>query len=589
MRALNQIAVFLVSAVLATPLAATASGPRSPAEWEPVQGVVVGWFENDFIHLQSMARDYGGWTAPALQAYTDFRTEHLELVKALLQADVDVFILDNAQNSYSLPDTLAQWGLVSPRLRTVAADDADQWKPSVYQPWLRDNGPFFVYQREVESLAVYGWPGDVGAEVAAGVLGMPYNQLDLDVRYYTDGGNYLVDGHGQLFCDAFSRPDEVLEGDRIEDEWRTRFGMRELVELPPYRIHADYYLKLVDEETFFVADIPSSNYLGDESFQGDNELIDRAVQILEANAVSCHGRPYTFVRIPNAPSYRNHEEQCEYETADASYVNSLIVNHTVIVPTFDNPATDAAALDLYREHMPGYRVVGVPARRYAERGGGVHCASREIPAEEPVVLTHARLPARVKQAGEYRIEARIRAASGISEAVLYWRAEPGAAFAAGPMQPLGPDRFTAAIPGQGQGVWVEYYLEAYSIDGTVGRKPPVAPAGTYAFLVDQDGGTTDVAHLDADETTPAGASLGRNYPNPFNSSTTIGYFLPRATRVEVSVYNTVGERVTTLVAEQKPRGIHAVTWDASGLAAGVYFYGIQAEDHSDARRCILVR
>ncbi len=70
--------------------------------------------------------------------------------------------------------------------------------------------------------------------------------------------------------------------------------------------------------------------------------------------------------------------------------------------------------------------------------------------------------------------------------------------------------------------------------------------------------------------------LFQNYPNPFNPSTTIEYDLPQASKVTISVYNVVGQRVAVLVKKIQHAGEHEVVWNANNLASGVYFFKINA-------------
>jgi hypothetical protein len=83
--------------------------------------------------------------------------------------------------------------------------------------------------------------------------------------------------------------------------------------------------------------------------------------------------------------------------------------------------------------------------------------------------------------------------------------------------------------------------------------------------------------------------LGDNYPNPFNPTTTIEYSLASAGFVELSVYNTLGQKIATLVNERNSAGHHQVTFDASALASGVYFYEIIAKDFNQVKKMLLVK
>lgn len=69
--------------------------------------------------------------------------------------------------------------------------------------------------------------------------------------------------------------------------------------------------------------------------------------------------------------------------------------------------------------------------------------------------------------------------------------------------------------------------------------------------------------------------LEDNYPNPFNPSTTISYQLALDSQVDLSIYNLLGQRVSTLVSQKQPAGTYNVEWNASDLPSGVYFYQLQ--------------
>ncbi|MCX6145592.1 MAG: T9SS type A sorting domain-containing protein, partial [Ignavibacteriales bacterium] len=79
---------------------------------------------------------------------------------------------------------------------------------------------------------------------------------------------------------------------------------------------------------------------------------------------------------------------------------------------------------------------------------------------------------------------------------------------------------------------------------------------------------------------PLTYSLAQNYPNPFNPSTTLQFQVPQKSLVSLKVFDLLGRELATLVNEERQAGIYRVTWDASKLPSGVYFYRLRAGDAS---------
>jgi hypothetical protein len=88
---------------------------------------------------------------------------------------------------------------------------------------------------------------------------------------------------------------------------------------------------------------------------------------------------------------------------------------------------------------------------------------------------------------------------------------------------------------------------------------------------------------------PAEFELAQNYPNPFNPETSIDFGLPEDGQVRLAVYNMLGQEVEVLLDEEVPAGYYTVSWDATGLPSGVYFYRIQARDFAETRRMVLMK
>ncbi len=88
---------------------------------------------------------------------------------------------------------------------------------------------------------------------------------------------------------------------------------------------------------------------------------------------------------------------------------------------------------------------------------------------------------------------------------------------------------------------------------------------------------------------PDDFQLAQNYPNPFNPLTTIRYGLPSRSHVMLTVFNTLGQKVATLVQGEQEAGYHEAVFDASGLASGMYLYRLHAGDFVQARRLLLLK
>ncbi|HEY3295406.1 MAG TPA: FlgD immunoglobulin-like domain containing protein [bacterium] len=95
-------------------------------------------------------------------------------------------------------------------------------------------------------------------------------------------------------------------------------------------------------------------------------------------------------------------------------------------------------------------------------------------------------------------------------------------------------------------------------------------------------------------TLPTSYKLYQNYPNPFNPQTEIRFDLPEAVRVELKIYNSLGQLVTTLADQVRPAGSYTLLWDGTSssgsvVASGLYIYQLRAGAFTDAKKMLLMR
>jgi Secretion system C-terminal sorting domain len=116
-----------------------------------------------------------------------------------------------------------------------------------------------------------------------------------------------------------------------------------------------------------------------------------------------------------------------------------------------------------------------------------------------------------------------------------------------------------------------YYCETLDTFGLMGLKD---------FVTDVKDNTPSM---------PTAYVLEQNFPNPFNPSTKINFSVPVEGFVTLDVYNSIGQKVATLVNETKTAGTYAVDFNASNLTSGIYFYKISSGNFTETKKMILLK
>ncbi len=128
------------------------------------------------------------------------------------------------------------------------------------------------------------------------------------------------------------------------------------------------------------------------------------------------------------------------------------------------------------------------------------------------------------------------------------------------------------------------------IDSRQSTTGPVIRADAVKIYIPDPTGVDEVAGNSA----PGSFALAQNYPNPFNPNTVIRFSLPArpfgdAADVRLTVYNSIGQKVATLVNRYKEAGSHEVSFNAAGFPSGIYFYSLEFGDNRLTRKMILLK
>ncbi len=111
---------------------------------------------------------------------------------------------------------------------------------------------------------------------------------------------------------------------------------------------------------------------------------------------------------------------------------------------------------------------------------------------------------------------------------------------------------------------------------------------SYSGVIVKEGSITVTALL------PTKLELAQNYPNPFNGKTKIKFALPDAALIRVTIYNTLGQKIKTIVNKRFEAGFHVVNWDGrneSGMmtASGIYFYVLNSKKTNIVKKMVMVK
>jgi aminopeptidase N len=122
---------------------------------------------------------------------------------------------------------------------------------------------------------------------------------------------------------------------------------------------------------------------------------------------------------------------------------------------------------------------------------------------------------------------------------------------------------------------------------TVNRQPTAFAFDPNNDIVIKQG--TTVLGIVPELEIPREYALYQNYPNPFNPVTTVKFDLPERTFVKINVFDVSGKLVNTLVNEERAAGKYGVSFDATSLSSGIYYYTIVTDKFTDTKKMVLVK
>jgi agmatine/peptidylarginine deiminase len=518
---------------------------RNASEWEEMQGVLVSW----------------------KSGYESFLSQIIKYARE--EAAVYIYCSDS---------TTVKTYLTS---HSISTQNTYYIIASLNSVWIRDYGPNNIYTNNVDSLYLVDWvynrprpQDDASPSYIASLLQLPlYQCTQTPTDLVATGGNFMSDGFGTAFSSKLiltenattssynHTPKTEQDVNNIVNDY---LGITKYIKMDvlPYDgiHHIDMHIKLLNEETLLVGQYPQGI--------SDGPQIETNINYILTNFTSVYGTPYKIVRIPMPPTTSG-----TWPNGGGyylTYTNSLILNKTVLVPTY-YAQYDTTALRIYRQAMPGYRVVGIDANSIISQSGAIHCTTHEIGVFNPLLISHQPLPNTDNIWTNYQVNAYIEHVSGIQEARIYYRTDTTQPYVWVPMNLTNAQNYTwtGEIPVQISGTRVYYYIWAKSVSGKTQTRPMPAPLGCWNFYVYNPTGIQAISSQNFD-CSPFYKD-GILYLNLFSST---------ETSAKIEVYTCLGQPLTTVFQGNLLQGHQEIT-SSVHLSQGLYLVVTKTDKGTD--------
>jgi len=335
-----------------------------PPEWAPQSGVMLTW-----------PHKHGDWATRLPQVEPVF----VAIARQISRHEKVLISCYDTKHRTHIENLLVADGVDLRRviLHIVPSNDT----------WARDHGPITVTCQNEPLLLDFnfnGWGGKYGYELdnaitrrlyAADIFGnTPLQSVDIVL----EGGSIEVDGSGTLLttsrCLLAPTRNPTLTREQLEAHLKELLGLNRILWLDHGYLagddtdsHIDTLARYCDRQTiaYVACDDPQDEHYAELKAM-ENEL---------KTFVATDGNPYRLVALP-WPQARLDEEG---NRLPATYANFLIINDTVLVPTYRDPA-DVVALKRIKECFPDREIVGIDCLPLIYQFGSLHCVTMQLPA-----------------------------------------------------------------------------------------------------------------------------------------------------------------------------------------------------------------
>ncbi len=408
---------------------------RAPAEWETTSYVLIRW-PYDYSGLDSF--------------FLDMTREIAEVCEVKI-------VVDSQSTADSVSSYLQNNGvnMANVSFFIVTTDSI----------WIRDYGPISVVDVSSGTTEFINmmydrfgrWDDDAFPWRYAKANGITwYNMSDGSKWLRLEGGNYMVDGAGIEYSTnrIFEQNDPANGGDLTHDEvvqWMTEYynlwEFRNVTKMTNDGTgHIDMEIKLLNETTVLISKV-------DDPSDEDYDILEYNARFFE-NHTARNGMHYNVIRIPLVKD--------QWTGTYYTYTNSLIVNNKVLVPIY-GISTDSQALQIYRDAMPGYEIVGIDASNIIGMNGAIHCTTMQVAKDnKPPQISVEGVEAQPNSPVIIRV--RVTDDTFLKDVYLFYNSSLNSTIKRVKMNPVGQDIYEATLPSFPSGTKINFFVEAEDRD-----------------------------------------------------------------------------------------------------------------------------
>ena len=460
----------------------------------------------------------------------------VELVREMAEDCKVITIVESNYQSYAQSEFTTA---------NVNMDNVEFLNATTDSYWIRDFGPWYIFDGKKPAIVDNKYnrprPND---DVLPSHFAKYWNIPMYGMNVVHTGGNMMQDGFGVGVSDDIVITESIAEGiteDQVYERMRDYLGIDSYhVTIDPqgdYIAHVDCWGKFLAPDKIVLARVPEDN----PRYPYYEEVAD---YFKETNC--SWGYPYKVYRI-DIPG----------GNIVSPYTNCLILNKKVLVPMGSNDEFNEAALQVYRDAMPSYEIIGIKNNSYWDgwlNTDALHCRTRGVMDFDMLYIDHREvLFGEQKWQDSMAVTSKIIAYSGADlkqDSLLVYYSIDGGEYQTAVMSSSGnADEYVAYIKGYDTGSKVDYYISAADESGRNIQQPVFGKAEPHTFTIEGVSGIDEHNSM-----------MSVNiYPNPMKDV----IYVDCDDILNVVIFNSVGQHLMSVEDGQKI--------DVSSLSNGLYF------------------